>query len=119
MIPFALFVALLVIGVPTFIVIGLTAFLAVDRLPHSVLVDQMTAALNNFPLIALPLFLLMGNLMTYGGITRSLVSFTNLFLGRVRGGLSLGAIGSSAFFSTISGSAAADTSALGAVLIRR
>lgn len=117
MIPFSLFIVTLVLGVPTFIVIGLTAIIAVQQLPHSVLVDQMVAALNNFPLIALPLFLLMGNLMTYGGITTSLVSFTNLFLGRVRGGLSLGAVGSSAFFSTVSGSAAADTSALGAVLI--
>ncbi|SFJ58628.1 TRAP transporter large permease [Aerobium aerolatum] len=117
MIPFGIFIVTLIIGVPTFIVIGITAFAAIGRLPHSVLIDQMTAALNNFPLIALPLFLLMGNLMTYGGITRSLVSFTNLFLGRIRGGLSLGAIGSATFFSTISGSAAADTSALGAVLI--
>jgi tripartite ATP-independent transporter DctM subunit len=117
MIPSIIFVITLGVGVPTFIVIGLTAFMAVGRLPHSVLIDQMTAALNNFPLIALPLFLLMGNLMTYGGITRALVSFSNLFLGRVRGGLSLGAIGSATFFSTISGSAAADTSALGAVLI--
>jgi tripartite ATP-independent transporter DctM subunit len=117
MIPLALFLVTLIVGIPTFIVIGLTAFVAVDGLPHSVLIDQMVAALNNFPLIALPLFLLMGNLMTYGGITRSLVSFTNIFLGRIRGGLSLGAVGSAAFFSTISGSAAADTSALGAVLI--
>jgi tripartite ATP-independent transporter DctM subunit len=116
-IPFIIFIVTLAIGVPTFIVIALTGFLAVGKLPHSVLIDQMTAALNNFPLIALPLFLLMGNLMTYGGITRSLVSFSNLFLGRIRGGLSLGAIGSATFFSTISGSAAADTSALGAVLI--
>lgn len=117
MIATVFFIIALAIGIPTFVIIGMTAFIAVDRLPHSVLIDQMMAALNNFPLIALPLFLLMGNLMTHGGITTSLVSFTNLFLGRVRGGLSLGAVGSSAFFSTISGSAAADTSALGAVLI--
>jgi C4-dicarboxylate transporter DctM subunit len=81
MIPLILFIVTLAIGVPTFVVIGLTAFISVGPLPHSVLVDQMVAALNNFPLIALPLFLLMGNLMTYGGITTSLVSFTNLFLG--------------------------------------
>ncbi len=111
------FIVTLGIGVPIFICIGLTAWVSMGRFPLTVMVEQMVSSLNSFPLVALPLFLLMGNLMGAAGITRSLVSFANVLVGRLRGGLSVGAIGSGVFFASISGSAAADTSALASVLV--
>jgi tripartite ATP-independent transporter DctM subunit len=112
-----IFLVTLFLGVPIFISIGLTAWNAAGQFPTSVLIEQMVSALNSFPLVTLPLFLLMGNVMSHAGITTSLVSFANVLVGRFRGGLSLGAIGSGVFFASISGSAVADTSALASVLV--
>lgn len=117
MIALLVFILTLFLGVPIFVTIGLTAWSAMGRFPLTAMIEPMVSALNSFPLVALPLFLLMGNIMDFAGITRSLVSFANVLLGRFRGGLSLGAIGSGVFFASISGSAAADTSALASVLV--
>ncbi|QKV18552.1 TRAP transporter large permease [Oricola thermophila] len=111
------FLVTLFVGVPIYVAIGLTSWVSMGSFPLTVLIDQMVSALNSFPLVALPLFLLMGNLMGAAGITRTLVAFANMLVGRFRGGLSIGAIGSGVFFASISGSAAADTSALASVLV--
>ena len=71
----------------------------------------------NFPLLAIPLFILAGALMNTSGISRRLVAFTNTLIGFVRGGLSMVAVVASMFFAEISGSAVADVAALGSILI--
>ena len=72
---------------------------------------------TNFPLIAIPLFILAGALMNTGGISRRLIEFTSALIGFIRGGLAMVNVGVSLFFAEISGSAVADVAALGSVLI--
>jgi len=72
---------------------------------------------TNFPLIAIPLFILAGAIMNASGISQRLIAFASALLGFMRGGLAMVAIGASLFFAEISGSAVADISALGSILI--
>jgi tripartite ATP-independent transporter DctM subunit len=72
---------------------------------------------TSFPLIAIPLFILAGAIMNASGISRRLIAFASAVLGFVRGGLAMVSIGASMFFAEISGSAVADVSALGSILI--
>jgi tripartite ATP-independent transporter DctM subunit len=75
-------------------------------------------SVDSFPLLALPFFILAGNLMNNGGITRRLFAFANSLLGSIRGGLSYVAIVSSALFSAMSGSSLANAAALGTIQIK-
>ncbi len=79
--------------------------------------QQVFGGLDSFTLLAIPCFLLAGSLMTVGGLTDRLLVFTNTLLGRFRGGLAMSNVFASTVFAGISGSAVADTSALGRVLI--
>ena len=72
---------------------------------------------TNFPLIAIPLFILAGALMNTGGISRRLIDFTSALIGFIRGGLAMVNVGVSLFFAEISGSAVADAAAIGSVII--
>jgi C4-dicarboxylate transporter, DctM subunit len=72
---------------------------------------------TNFPLIAIPLFILAGAIMNASGISQRLIAFASSILGFIRGGLAMVSIGTSLFFAEISGSAVADVSALGSILI--
>lgn len=79
--------------------------------------QRMFAGINQFPLMAVPLFILAGEIMNAGDITRRLVRFAQVFVGHLRGGLAHVNILSSILFAGLSGSAVADTSALGSMLI--
>ncbi|MFM7988074.1 MAG: TRAP transporter large permease subunit, partial [Candidatus Fonsibacter sp.] len=72
---------------------------------------------KSFPLIAIPLFILAGAIMNSSGISRRLIAFASALVGFIKGGLSMITIATSMFFAEISGSAVADASALGSVLI--
>src|SRR5213079_1475244 len=72
---------------------------------------------TGFPLIAIPLFILAGAIMNASGISQRLIAFASALLGFIRGGLAMVSIGTSLFFAEISGSAVADVSALGSILI--
>ncbi len=113
------FATLLLLGLPVAFVIALTAVVAMlaggSRLV--LLPSRMFAGTDSFPLLAVPLFVLAGSLMSLGGITRRLVRFAQALVGWLRGGLALVNIQASMFFAGISGSAVADTSAVGGVLI--
>jgi tripartite ATP-independent transporter DctM subunit len=114
-----LFALLLVLGVPIALVIALASLMAMlasgSRL--ILLPSRMFAGTDSFPLLAVPLFVLAGSLMNTGGITRRLVGFASNLVGWMRGGLALVNIQASMFFAGISGSAVADASAVGGVLI--
>ena len=79
--------------------------------------QRIFVGINVYPLLAIPLVILAGELMNVGGITQRLVDFSQKLVGHLRGGLAHVVIVSSVFFSGISGSAVADASALGSILI--
>lgn len=114
------FVALLLIGVPLAFGIGTASLLGLYLLgaPSSAIVAmQFFEGLKSFPLVAIPLFLLMANLMTVGGVTNALVGFATSLIGHVRGSLAIGNVTASTLFAGISGSCLADTTAVGSVMI--
>jgi len=81
------------------------------------LIQRMVTGLNSFSLLAIPFFILAGEMMNEGGISRRLIDLANVVIGKVRGGLALVNVLSSTFFGGISGSALADASSLGSVLV--
>lgn len=83
----------------------------------STLVQQMVKGIDNFTLLAIPFFIAMGEIMSVGGISTKIVDFANLLVGRFRGGLAYINCLDSMFFGGISGSAVADVSSLGSVVI--
>ena len=118
---FVCVLALVIIDVPIAVSLGIVAVVAmvvghgVDALPNLPIVIYNGA--TNFPLIAIPLFILAGAIMNASGISRRLIAFASAVLGFIRGGLAMVSIGTSMFFAEISGSAVADVSALGSILI--
>jgi len=118
---FVCVLALVIIDVPIAVALGIVALAAmvashgVDSLPNLPIVLYNGA--TNFPLIAIPLFILAGAIMNASGISRRLIAFASAVLGFIRGGLAMVSIGASMFFAEISGSAVADVSALGSILI--
>lgn len=111
---------LIVIGVPVAFAFGFVALLAVYfilDIPLVVIAQRAATGADSFALLAIPLFLLAGSLMNAGGITRRLVVFANLLVGWLPGGLGMVNVAVSIFFSGISGSAVADTSAVGKAMI--
>jgi len=114
------FAALLAVGVPIALVLGgasLAYVLLQDGLSPTIVIQTAFAGLSSFPLLAIPLFILAGNLMKEGGITADLVRFARLLLGHIRGGLGLAMILASAMFAAITGSAVATAVAVGALLL--
>ncbi len=121
---FLLFIGVLVLvllNVPIAVALGVAAVVAMvashglDTLPNVPLV--MYNGSTNFPLIAIPLFILAGAIMNTSGISRRLLAFASALFGFVRGGLAMVNVGASMFFAEISGSAVADVAALGSILI--
>ena len=114
------FLGLLCISAPIVVALGGSALayaLISGNIPITTLVQTTFGGLATFPLLAIPLFMLTGNLMAAGGITPDLVRFARLLMGRIRGGLGLAAIMTCAVFAAISGSAVATAVAIGVVMI--
>ncbi|WP_318376876.1 TRAP transporter large permease [Enterobacter sp.] len=110
---------LLALGMPVAFAVGLSAVagaLWID-LPLEALMIQITSGVNKFTLLAIPFFILAGAIMAEGGIAKRLVNFAYIFVGFIRGGLSLVNIVASTFFGAISGSSVADTASIGSVMI--
>lgn len=115
----ALFLALLAIGVPIIFVLGISGLVYVYLADLSlVLIPQrLFVGLNSFLVLSVPLFILAGNIMNASGITERIVRFSNLLIGRVRGGLAYVTVVATMFFAGITGAGAADTSAIGSIMI--
>ena len=114
------FIALLCISAPIMVALGgcsLVYALLSDGMPVTTLVQTVFGGLATFPLLAIPLFMLAGNLMNTGGITQDLIRFARLLLGHIRGGLGHATILACAIFAAISGSAVATAVAIGVVMI--
>jgi tripartite ATP-independent transporter DctM subunit len=113
------FLAFLIIGVPVVFSIGLCSLLTVmyEGLPTAVVFQKMVGGMQVFTFLAIPFFIFAGELMLYGGIADRLVKFANALVGHVRGGLGMTNVVACTLFGGISGSAVADVSAIGAVMI--
>ena len=118
---FVMLLLLLAINVPIAIGLAVSTIFAMTLISGSkFLIDTaivMYGGAMNFPLIAIPLFILAGAIMNSAGISRRLIAFASALVGFVRGGLSMITIAASMFFAEISGSAVADVAALGSILI--
>ena len=111
----------LIIGLPVFFGLlaapGLLLYLNGQERDITLLYRNVYNGIDSFPLMAIPFFMLAGELMNRGGITMRLVEFSQAFMGHLRGGLAHVNVLSSMLFAGLSGSAVADTSALGSMLI--
>lgn len=107
-------------GIPVAVAIGLAAILGIEgwtRFPMIVAAQQIFVALDKFPLAAIPFFILAGNLMDVGGISRRLVEFAKSMVGGVQGGLPATCVITCMIFAAISGSSVATTFAIGTIMI--
>ncbi|MBK5200685.1 MAG: TRAP transporter large permease [Spirochaetaceae bacterium] len=114
------FVVLLIIGVPIAFILGgasLYYFLFIGNIPLAMIGQKLYSGLDNYVLLAIPFFILAGELMNRSKITDSLVDFAQIIVGRIPGALAQVNIVTSVFFAGITGSGVADTAALGSVLI--
>ena len=113
------FLLTLALGFPVAFCLGITALIAlwVGDVPLLLMAQRMFTGMDSFPLMAVPFFVLAGELMNRGGTTRRLIDFANILVGRIPGGLAHTNIVASMFFGGISGSAVADAAALGTILI--
>lgn len=117
---FVVLLALIFINVPIAIALAMSAavfFVVQSDMPIVAIFQRMFNSIDSFPLLAIPFFILAGKLMESGGISRRLIHLAQVMLGRVRGGLALVSVVSCAFFAALSGSAAATTAAVGAIMI--
>jgi len=110
----------LILGIPIAYSLGLSSFLYFviyhpELLP--ILPQRLYSGMDSYAMVALPLFVLMGLLMNEGGITKRLIDFSLIFVGRLRGGLGAVNVLASMIFGGISGSSVSDTASIGAVLI--
>ena len=116
---FGIFFLGLIVGAPVAFAVGLAAVVTFlyEGLPLFVAFQRILSGISVFSLLAIPFFIFAGELMMHGGISTRLVRLASAMVGKVRGGLGMVNISSSMLFGGISGSAVADTSALGSILI--
>lgn len=114
-----LLLALILLSIPIFLSIGISTAIAfvASKLPLFMIPQKMFDGVNSYVLLAVPLFMLAGSLMDQGGMSKRLVDLSESLVGHFKGGLAITSILSSMLFAGVSGSAAADTAAVGSVLI--
>jgi len=117
---FALLFTCLLSGLPIAVSLGIASFVSIyffttDPLPD--MAGRIFAGLDKFPLMAIPFFVLAGNIFTSGGVARRLINFTNAWVGHIPGGLSIASIFACALFAAISGSSPATVVAIGGIMI--
>src|SRR5699024_3094320 len=113
------FFILVFIRVPIAFALGISSIITIIYLdlPFTSVINQFYTGIDNFTLLAVPFFLLLGGLMNDGGITERLLQFSRVIVGHIRGGLAHINVFVSMIMAGLSGSAAADTAAIGPVLI--
>jgi tripartite ATP-independent transporter DctM subunit len=113
------FTALCLIGMPVAYALGLAAILAAlwMDLPLEAIMIKTSDGMDDFPLLAIPFFILAGAIMAEGGMAERIINLAKVFVGFIRGGLALVNILASTMFGAISGSSVADTASIGSVMI--
>ncbi len=113
-------VAFFLINLPIAFSLGAAATLTIilqGQVPPTLIPQRMFAAIDSFPLMAIPFFVLAGNLMGSGGISKRLIHFATCLIGKTTGGLAVVTVATCMFFAAISGSSAATAAAIGTILI--
>ncbi len=116
---FGSFISLMLVGVPIGLAIGVAALIVfvVSGIPLQMVPQTLLEGNNSFALVAVPFFVLAGDILAKGGISEKIVAFAEATLGRIRGGLSIVSVLASMFIAAISGSGAATTAAVGSALL--
>ena len=117
---FLIFFILLMLSVPIGYAIGIATLITLisfSNIPITMIAQNAVAGVDSFPLLAIPFFMLAGNLMSSGGIAKRLVDFFESIIGHITGGLGMVTVVVCMFFAAISGSAEATVSAVGAFMI--
>lgn len=117
---FVSLVAFILIRTPIAVALGLASIigLLMSGVDLQVVIQRVIATNNSFPLLAIPFFILAGEIMSTGGMSRRLVDFADALVGHFRGGLGAVAILASSFFAALSGSNAATVAAIGGIMNR-
>lgn len=113
-------IILFAVGVPVAVSIGLAAMFGIhffSPLPLLVAVQRMFVGVDQYPLMAVPLFILAGNIMSGSGISLRLVDFAKAVVGNIQGGLACSCVVTCMIFASVSGSSVATTFAIGSILI--
>lgn len=111
---------LVVLGMPIGFVLGIASFASIifaGDIPFIVIPQKMFGGINSFPILAIPFFILAGDLMNAGGLNKRLIRVAKAFLGSIHGSLASVTVVASMFFAAISGSAVATVSAIGGITI--
>ena len=113
------FFVLLFMGLPIAFIMGLvtSGVMILNGDALALIPQRMFAGANSFSLLALPLFILAGNIMGEGGLTKRLMGLANLVVGRFSGGLAMTSVVSCALFGAVSGSTVATSYAIGSVVV--
>ncbi|MFW5695914.1 MAG: TRAP transporter large permease [Alkalispirochaeta sp.] len=116
---FGSFFVLLLLGLPVALAIGVSSLVAIlsEGVPLMLITQRMFAGTDSFALIAVPFFILAGDLMAEGKVSEKLVEFADALFGFLKGGLSIVSVLAGMFFAAISGSGAATTAAVGSTLV--
>lgn len=117
---FVTFFVTAILGFPIWAVLALSCFVGIGvagNVPMLVIAQRMFTSVDSFPLLAIPLFMVAGNLMERGGISRRLINFCNSLLGSFTGGLAMVAVLTCMLFAAISGSGPATVAAIGGIMI--
>ena len=116
----ALFIVTALLSIPiahALVLASVGGLLIIDKVPVHLAIEQMLSQTQSFPLIAIPFFMMTGALMVSGKLGQSLVSLLSMMIGRIHGGPAQVGVLSSTIFGGVSGSAVADASAIGSMLI--
>lgn len=117
---FGSFIVLILLSVPIGYAVGISTLLALSfftNIPLTLISQNAIAGVDSFSLMAIPFFILAGNLMSTGGLAKRLIDFANVCVGTVVGGLAMVTTATCMFFAALSGSAVATTSAVGSFMI--
>ncbi|GFN21707.1 TRAP transporter large permease [Thermanaeromonas sp. C210] len=117
---FGAFIVLILLGVPISFVLGIAATLglvAAGNYPMQVVIQRMFAAVNSFPFMAIPFFMVAGEVMSRGGITKRIIDFALALVGRFKGSLAHVTAVTGVIMGGISGSGVADTAAIGSLMV--
>nr|WP_297353178.1 TRAP transporter large permease subunit [uncultured Caldimonas sp.] len=116
----AVLIAAMLIGMPiahALVLTGVALMYHLDFFDAQLLAQNLQAGFDSFPLLAVPFFILAGELMNAGGLSRRIINLARAFVGHIRGGLGFVAIGAAVLLASMSGSAIADTAALATILL--
>ena len=116
---FCLLFIFLIVGTPVFIGIALASiiFMSIEGIDFFMVIQRMYSGIDRITLLALPGFIIAGNLMDQGGLAKRLVSLCEMMIGKLPGGLPVVTLGASAIFGAISGSGAATTAVMGNIML--